>query len=303
MKIASELYKERKWNESEAEARKVRDIDPDNVAAAQIIRQISIAREQERVNDAINNKEDQFLRLLDDNPGKIPSDVHNAVVFNKNYTGKNRSQGEIRHELRDPKEKAIEYRLRQPITFKFTDTPLDKAIEELSVASGVPIMIDRKALRDKHVNLESPLTFAAPNIDMKSALNLMLRDLELSYTIENQVLLITTPDKTEGRLVRVTYPIGDLIVAVPDHPLPDVLDYVKMLEHSLRPPSYLPALGGYYGGSPFGNMGGSRHQPDARSAGRSQAPSGHVAQAARHPGVGRAARRRRLRNLLRAHRR
>jgi type II secretory pathway component GspD/PulD (secretin) len=255
MKIADELYRQRKWNEAEIEAKKVRDIDPENLAATAILRMIDVSREQEIVNRGIDNKELQFKRLLDDDPGQVPSTVDKPLVFNKNYAGKNKNGGEIRHDLRDPKEKAIEYRLRQPISFSFKDEPLERAIETLSLSSGVPIMVDRKALRDARINLESPLTFSAPNIDMKSALNLMLRDLDLSYTIENQVLLITTPQNTIGRLVRVTYPIADLIVTVPDHPLPDVLNYVKMLEYSMRPTNFYPAVGGYNGGSPFGNIG------------------------------------------------
>jgi hypothetical protein len=142
--------------------------------------------------------------------------------------------------LHDPKERAIEYRLRQPISLNFKNVPLEQVLNDLAVISGVAVVPDKRAMQDARINLESPLTFSVENISMKSALNLMLKELRLTHTIENQVLMITTKDKTRGqlvRVVRVTYAVDDLIGVGPDNPLPDVLNIQKGIERSMTPTS------------------------------------------------------------------
>ena len=49
-------------------------------------------------------------------------------------------------------------------------------------------------------------------VSLRSALNLMLRDLELTYTIQGEVLLITTPDEAESQLLTKVYDVADLVV-------------------------------------------------------------------------------------------
>ncbi len=48
---------------------------------------------------------------------------------------------------------------------------------------------------------------------MRSALKLMLRELELTTVIQDGVLLITTPQEAETRLMTVIYPVSDLVYA------------------------------------------------------------------------------------------
>src|SRR5262249_11301537 len=98
--------------------------------------------------------------------------------------------GHAIHELRDEKERKIEYRLRQPISLNFKDVPLQQAIKDLSLLSGVQVQPDMKALQEAKINLESPLSISVDNIDMKYAVKLLLNPLGLTYTIENQCLMI-----------------------------------------------------------------------------------------------------------------
>ena len=164
--------------------------------------------------------------------------------------------------MNDPKERAIEYRLRQPISLHFKDVPLRDAIKDLAITSGIQVVPDLAALQKARVNLDSPLSISVENIDMKFALNILLKPLALSYVIEDQVLKVTTEENTKGRLVRVTYPIADLIVAVEDHPLPDALNIVKMIEKSMTPTGFagpnslMPSPYPLGGGTPVSSHGG-----------------------------------------------
>src|SRR5205823_2729633 len=93
--------------------------------------------------------------------------------------------GGISHNLSDEKERAIEYRFRQPISLNFKDVPLEQAVKDLSLMSGgVQVQLDYAALDDAKINLQSPLSISVDNVDMKSAMNLLLNRLKLAYTIE-----------------------------------------------------------------------------------------------------------------------
>ncbi|MBI2804328.1 MAG: hypothetical protein HYX68_05010 [Planctomycetes bacterium] len=246
MKNINELMKQNKLKEAEAAVRKVREIAPDNpaaLAAHTIIR--TRIRQEAHDRDMFANAEMQLDQL---NPRLGPNlTPDNPIEFKEGYTNRRiKGDGSITHPLRDPKERAIEYRLKQPISLNFNNVPLDQAIKDLTVLSGVQVVPDYAALDEAKISMQSPLSISVDNIDMKSALNLLLNRLKLSYTIENQVLMITTPNRTVGRQVRITYPIGDLIIAVEDHPMPEVANMYKAIERSMMPsPMYGGGMGNY----------------------------------------------------------
>lgn len=264
MKEAHELYKQEKLKEATAIARKVLEIDSENPAA---LAMLAISETRKKQKNWDNDEHDNWKNFQEWLPHKVGADGVNddtPVGFNAKFAGK-RKPGDgsfYTHELKDPKERAIQYRLRQPISLNFKDVPLKQAIEDIAIASGVQVVPDDQYLEKARINMDSPLSIKVENIDMKSALNILLSKLQLTYIIEDQVLKITTPDRTSGRLVRVTYPVADLVVAVEDHPLPDVLNLQKALERSMLPSGY-PGYNGMVA-SPFAQSYGapiSSHLP------------------------------------------
>jgi type II secretory pathway component GspD/PulD (secretin) len=235
VKVVRDLYKQNKLKEADAEIAKVLEIDSENLAARSMKMMIQTKYNQQEHDRLAHGQEEFFIRQL--NPDPTPSlNTQNPIEINGNRVrARAKSDGSVIHQLRDPKEKAIQYRLQQPISLHFKDVPLRTAIQDLKVQSGVQVVADEQALDKAKINLDSPLSISVDDIDMKSALNLMLNKLQLTYIIENQVLMITTEEKTKGRLVRITYPIGDLVVVVPDNPLPKVFDIRDALERSMQP--------------------------------------------------------------------
>jgi len=51
----------------------------------------------------------------------------------------------------------------------------------------------------------------APGISLRAALRLILRDLDLTYIIQDEVLLITTPEEAECRMTTMLYPVDALL--------------------------------------------------------------------------------------------
>src|SRR5436190_154774 len=88
-------------------------------------------------------------------------------------------------------QKQIEDRLRQPISLNFKDVPLRQAAADLSLVSGIPVVLDMAAMDDAKINLDSPISICVDNVDLKSALNILLNRLRLRFVIENDAIIIT----------------------------------------------------------------------------------------------------------------
>src|SRR5690606_10570369 len=95
----------------------------------------------------------------------------------------------------------------------------------------IPILLDRKALDDTPFTPETPVNLALSNVSLRSFLRLMLREYELTYMVNDEVLQITTPEMAELNPKTKIYAVGDLVI-------PPVM------------------LGGGMGGGMMGGMGG-----------------------------------------------
>lgn len=241
MQEASDLFKQNKLPEAAAIARQVLEVDRENGAALAMLNIADTRKKQEDYNRDVRQNEEWMLKGVPNGLGKLV-DLKTGVDFDHERiirrTDNKDSDGAIYHPLKDHKERAIQYRLRQPISLHFKDVPLRQAIKDLAITSGVQVVADDLSLQEARVNMDSPLSVSVENIDMKFALNILLKPLRLTYIIEDQVLKITTENRTIGRLVLVTYPIADLIVPVEDHPLPDVLNMTKAIERSMTPTGF-----------------------------------------------------------------
>ena len=101
--------------------------------------------------------------------------------------------------------------LKKKVVVDFEKTPLREATAVLKDYVKVEIQLDVKALRDAGVESDTPITFKVSDVSLKSALNLMLRPLDLTYVYKDEVLLITTPDQVQKYLKVKVYDVRDLL--------------------------------------------------------------------------------------------
>ncbi len=95
--------------------------------------------------------------------------------------------------------------------FDFVETPLIDVVEFIEDDSNINIELDTRALDTVGIGLDTPITRNLSGISLRSALRLILRELELTYTIEDEALIITTPEEAEDRLSTVVYEVRDLV--------------------------------------------------------------------------------------------
>lgn len=92
----------------------------------------------------------------------------------------------------DPREASIRAALDTKTDIKFIETPFRSVIDDLKQRHDIEIQLDTRALDDAAIPRETPITRNIKGVTLRSALNLLLDDLDLTYAVQNGVLMITT---------------------------------------------------------------------------------------------------------------
>jgi type II secretory pathway component GspD/PulD (secretin) len=283
MKQYHDLYQQGKYAQAMTMAEKTLQVDPDNVAASAGAKIAQMAMRHEDFHNLSKQKEQDVLDALNDTDDEGPSMARYPIHVNPKYAVRTRGRKDmtaIWPYTKSQKEREIERRLLAPINLNFKNAPLKNVIEDLRDLSGVNVVPDTASLEEANVEMSKALDFKVENISLKSALNLLLKKVNLTYFIKDEALQITTTDKGRGGLKRVVYPVADLVVPVNNHALPTSANIYNYLNNSVQPPNpyasysptpYMPpygmfngqpvstptsSTGGTYGGPPMPQQGG-----------------------------------------------
>ena len=149
-----------------------------------------------------------------------------------------------------PAYEKIQAALDNDARFDFIETPLDQVVDFLKDQHDIPIELDGVALDDVGIGKDVPLTASIKGVSLGSTLKILLGQLDLTYVIESEVLMITTPEKAalrpEIRVYNVAALLGDDM---------DTNGLAMTLHHVLQPGSG-GAFGGMAGYGTAGGMGG-----------------------------------------------
>lgn len=105
----------------------------------------------------------------------------------------------------------IEKALLQRGDFDVTEVPLRDVVSRLAEQFNVQIVISIKKLEEASVSQDTPITKQLTDLTLGSILKLILKDLELTFVVRNEVLSITTPEDAESQLDARVYPVLDLV--------------------------------------------------------------------------------------------
>ena len=136
-----------------------------------------------------------------------------------------------------PSEAQILGALEEKTDLDFAEQPLTDVVDYLKQRHNIEIQLDNKALTDAGVGSNTPVTRSIKGITLRSALKLLLNELDMTYVIRNEVLMITSKTEAENLLSHRVYPVADLVVPI-------------------RPPPQNMGMGGMGGGFLGGGMGG-----------------------------------------------
>src|SRR5262245_28953890 len=110
----------------------------------------------------------------------------------------------------------IEAELNKTTEIDMVEMPLKDVVQYLAERHQIPIVLNQKKLEEASVSIDTPITKNLRGIRLASALNLMLRDLELRYLVADEVLQITTPEDAESWLEVRVYDCRDLLTMPPE---------------------------------------------------------------------------------------
>jgi hypothetical protein len=120
--------------------------------------------------------------------------------------------------------------LDAPASGEFVETPLHDVMDYLSDAHNVPIVLLSQPLADAGVSTDTPVTKALQGVSLRSLLRLLLGELELTFVVRDEALIITTPEDAESQLREAIYPVHDLIETLAG---PDVDALLDVIAHTV----------------------------------------------------------------------
>src|SRR5438132_9826399 len=80
-------------------------------------------------------------------------------------------------DARCAKKCGIGERLRKPVSCNFKDTPFRQVVQDLREWSGINICLDETSLKEEGVDLDHPVTLKLEEVSLKSALNLLVKQM------------------------------------------------------------------------------------------------------------------------------
>jgi general secretion pathway protein D len=217
------LMKEKRFQEAEVVAKQVQELKPEDPIAISMKHTSRMGTRIMMAEEVNDQKELRWLDSLHDvdiaaippNPN-LPLTLPDAQDWRMLSEMRLNAQGDENSRL-SASEQAIEKKLTSPVSVKFTNRPLVEVLDELRAVSGVPIVIDERALAAVRVTSETPVSLPQlDNIALKSALNLILNKMELTYVIENDVLSITSMEAKRMKVYPKTYRVTDLVTPIPN---------------------------------------------------------------------------------------
>jgi hypothetical protein len=132
-------------------------------------------------------------------------------------------------ESRSETVKRIEEALRGPLKsngLDFVDVPLEEVVSTLQEDYGIPIQIDVPALEEMGIGPDEGVTANIHNVSLRSALRLILKRNQLVYIVQDEVLLITTPEQAESQLVTCVYDLRGVTEDISDKTIDNVIDTI-----------------------------------------------------------------------------
>jgi general secretion pathway protein D len=217
----NQLMDQRRFAEAELVAKRAQELAPEEPVVQQLRWQSRFVRritEFQEIQDAKARGVEDALTSVD--RSSTPFDDSRPIAFLDAQSWKDLTdrRGAIRAERRrSEKEIEIEQKLRTPVSLRFRETPLSEVMDYLARLARVNIHLDPQGLALEGVNTNTPVTIDLPDdISLRSALNLILQPLRLSYVIKDEVLKVTSQELRDGEVYTVTYNVADLVIPIPN---------------------------------------------------------------------------------------
>lgn len=219
----NDLMDDRRFQEAEVIAKQVSELKPNDPISATMQYGSRMAIRLQLAEEIGAAQEDSQLREFNDlnRAATGMSDPLQPIEYGSPQdwaalSGQRLSNGSGDSHL-SPREQQIKQSLEGDVSVHYRNRPLGEVLQDLSDMTGIPIVSDVRAMAINRVTLDTPVSLDIPNsIPVKSALNLILQHLDMTYVIENDVVSITSVDVKRSKVRTHTYRVADLVTPIPN---------------------------------------------------------------------------------------
>ncbi|MEX2187736.1 MAG: hypothetical protein WD875_13110 [Pirellulales bacterium] len=158
-------------------------------------------------------------------PDNIPI-IYPDAEFWESLTNRRKQYASVDLQKKGSAEEKIFRALGENADFTLLQMPLQQFADQIEQQHKIQVEIDNRALLEAGLDAEGILLSRdLRGISLRSALRLILKEHDLVYVVQNEVLLITTSDKALSVMTTKVYPVADLVLAIrnidiPSMPLP-----------------------------------------------------------------------------------
>ena len=127
-------------------------------------------------------------------------------------------------------ELALGQKLKAPIAE--VEAPLNQILQVIAEDYEIPVIFDTAALDAVAASPETEVSISIGNVSLRSALDLILKNAgeDLTYIIDNEVLLVTTQEEAEKRLEVRVYVVDDLVTERSSLVWSDDIDFDSLID-------------------------------------------------------------------------
>jgi hypothetical protein len=105
----------------------------------------------------------------------------------------------------------VEDELNKATIIDVVELPLKELVLYLQDVHKFPLLIKTKRIEEAGVSLDTPITKTLKGVRLSTALDHILDELDLTYVVEDELVLITTPQDAQSRLEIRVYDCRDLL--------------------------------------------------------------------------------------------
>ncbi len=216
----NQLIDQQRFPEASVIAKQAAELDPLNPVVQSILWKSNVARQVASNLKRTQQFESNALQMLDDvADSAVPMEGDIMFPDVRYWDELTKSRRELMAEKKrqfSDVELEIQQALKKPVDVQFEDTPLSTVLERLSQMTGVNIFLDPEGLSAEGVTGSTTVSLSLRKpVQFKSALNLILQPLHLSYIVQNEVLRITSEQVRDSDIYPKVYPVADLVIPIP----------------------------------------------------------------------------------------
>ena len=139
-------------------------------------------------------------------------------------------------------EARIRTALDSRVRVRFEHTPLRAVCETIGKTLDIPVVLDHRGLKEMGVREDAPITRSMKDVRLGAFLDFQLGQLELTWVIRDEVLLITHREEAMNQLETRIYDVSDLL-KVPGYEAYDFDSLIDLITISVDPTTW-PTVGG-----------------------------------------------------------